>query len=265
MTQYTVHISFFAKDACKEFLESEKGKKVQKIYVAGEDVRFGENCFQRYGTASPFLYFVDTKEVKQNLMEALQVSTITDIESLKERIETLEKKIEEGFVFPEGMSYQKETGLELKGNHYSLIIRPDSLMKNQELIDLESHKISEELYSVNNGLPDGMTFDTENGLQLRASNGATLRINPSSLPQNQELIEEGKVNPQLYDSSFPEGLSYNATSGVLQVGSGDVVGGLVLNNSLAITNLPKSEEMGTENNLVLLQPKKRYYQAKDIE
>lgn len=72
------------------FLESEEGMNVKKIYVKGEEVTFGNLCFSRNGTAEDFSFWVTSNKVKQNLMEALNVTKIQSIEDLQRRLEIVE-------------------------------------------------------------------------------------------------------------------------------------------------------------------------------
>lgn len=263
---YKVHISYFDEDFCQSFLESNKGKTIQKIYIKGDGIRFGENCFNRNGSPHPFLFYVDTINVKQNLQEALNMSDITSIEDLENRIKNIEDKINSGSLFPDGMSFTKEYGLRLEGyNNTSLTINPDSLLKPSSLFDPGSNKIDTSLYDTSSSeLPSGLTYTRTSGLVISSDQGPQLTIYPGNFTKNQSLFnEEGTIDTDLYQSSLPEGISYDSKNHILKVGKEDEIGGLVLNHSLAITNLDQSKEEGTENNLVLLQPNARYYQPKE--
>ena len=76
--------------ALESFLTSEKGIRVQKIYIQGQDVAFEENCITRNGTAEGIQFYVDSMKNKRELKEALHVTTIQSIEELENRIRNLE-------------------------------------------------------------------------------------------------------------------------------------------------------------------------------
>lgn len=263
---YKIHISYFNEGFSQSFLDSDKGKTVQKIYIKGDGIQFGKNCFTRNGSPNPFLFYVDTNNVKKNLQEALGMSDITSIEDLENRIKKIEDKINSGSLFPDGMSFTKEYGLRLEGyNNTPLTINPDSLLKSSSLFDSKINKIDTSLYdSSSSGLPSGLTYTSTSGLVISSDQGPQLTIYPGHFTKNQSLFnEEGTINTNLYQSSLPEGISYDSKNHILKVGKEDEIGGLVLNHSLAITNLDQSKEEGTENNLVLLQPNAKYYQPKE--
>lgn len=266
---YRIHISYFSPNVFQDFLQSDYGKEIQKIYVKGDDIRFGDYCFNRNGSSNVFQYYVDTNYVKTNLEEALGVTEITSIEDLEKRVSDIEDKIKEGTFFPEGLTFSKTSGLQITGmGNMTLTINPDSLRNTSALFDPETNKINTSLVESPEApeLPEGLSYSQENGLQIASDKGGQLTIYPGSLTSNKELLQEnGQINEELYQASLPEGMEYDSVNHILKVGTGDDIGGLVLNNSLAITNLDQSIDIGTDNNLALLQPNRKYYQPKTTE
>lgn len=99
-----LHITHFSPYCFQNFLESKEGENIQKIYIQGENISFGTNCFIRGKDAQNITFYVDTEDIKKELYGAITVTTIKSIEELQIELKELKELIKRGGALPPGMS-----------------------------------------------------------------------------------------------------------------------------------------------------------------
>lgn len=117
---------------------------------------------------------------------------------------------------PDGMSFDKNTGLTLKGSGElgkELIINPNSISgATTYLFDSNTQKLNSSL----GVFPEGLVYSASNGLEIKGSSSSkSIIINPNGFSAQTQLFETNspKINESLYDagggSELPDWFSFD--------------------------------------------------------